>query len=144
MWCGTLALNGIIPLGKDGDWGCHAIEHVLSAHYDIAHGAGLAIITPPYMKFLYRFNPKKYMQYAVNVFGIDPAGKTDYEVGLEGIAQTKKLLKKMGAPVTLPEVGIPENKIESLAKEIVQNGPLGSYAIIGEKELIQILRDALN
>jgi len=143
MWCGTLALNGIIPLGKDGDWGCHAIEHVLSAHYDIAHGAGLAIVTPPYMKFMCQFNPEKYRRYAVNVFGIDPAGKTDYEVGLEGIAQTKKMLKKMGAHVTLAEVGIPEDKIESLANEIVHYRKIGSYSIIGEKELIQILRDAL-
>jgi alcohol dehydrogenase YqhD (iron-dependent ADH family) len=144
MWCGTLALNGIIPLGKDGDWGCHAIEHVLSAHYDIAHGAGLAIVTPPYMKFMCQFNPGKYRRYAVNVFGIDPAGKTDYEVGLEGIAQTKKMLKKMEAPVTLAEVGIPEDKIESLANEIVHYRKIGSYSIIGEKELIQILRDALS
>jgi len=143
MWCGTLALNDIIPLGKDGDWGCHAIEHVLSAHYDIPHGAGLAIITPPYMKYLCRFNPAKYKQYAVNVLGIDPDGRSDYEVGLEGIAKTKSLFKKMGAPVSLSEVGIGTEKLGLMANQVVHDGKIGNYSKIGAEELLQILKDAL-
>ena len=143
MWCGTLALNDIIPLGKDGDWGCHAIEHVLSAHYDIPHGAGLAIITPPYMKYLCRFNPAKYKQYAVNVLGIDPDGRSDYEVGLEGIAKTKALFKKMGAPVSLSEVGIGTEKPGLMANQVVHDGKIGNYSKIGAEELLQILKDAL-
>jgi alcohol dehydrogenase YqhD (iron-dependent ADH family) len=73
MWCGTLALNGLISVGKEGDWGCHAIEHVLSAHYDIAHGAGLAIIHPPYMKFMCQ-SPPKVRPLCSHVLGIDPVG----------------------------------------------------------------------
>jgi alcohol dehydrogenase len=143
MWCGTLALNDIIPLGKEGDWGCHAIEHVLSAHYDIPHGAGLAIITPPYMKYLCQFNPAKYKHYAINVFGIDPDGKSDYEAGIEGIARTKALFKKMGAPVSLSEVGIGTEKLSLMANQVVQDGKIGNYSKIGAEELLQILTDAL-
>jgi Uncharacterized oxidoreductases, Fe-dependent alcohol dehydrogenase family len=143
MWCGTMALNGIIPVGKDGDWGCHAIEHALSAHYDIAHGAGLAIITPPYMAYMCPFNPKKYRQYAVNVLGIDPAGKTDREVGLAGIAQTKALFKKMGAPVSLGEVSIPAEALPQLAHEIFLGRKVGSYDVLGEPQLLQVLQAAL-
>jgi hypothetical protein len=143
MWCGTLALNDIIPLGKEGDWGCHAIEHVLSAHYDIPHGAGLAIITPPYMKYLCQFDPGKYKQYAINVLGIDPDGRSDYEVGLEGIAKTKALFKKMGAPVSLSEVGIGTEKLSLMGNQIVQGGKIGNYSKIGAEELLQILKDAL-
>jgi alcohol dehydrogenase YqhD (iron-dependent ADH family) len=143
MWCGTMALNGIIPVGKEGDWGCHAIEHVLSAHYDIAHGAGLAIVHPPYMKYLCQFNPKKYARYAVNVLGIDPAGRSDYEVGLEGIARTKALFKQMGAPVSLAEVGIGPEKLELMAEQMVAMRPLGNYSRIGKEELLQILKEAL-
>ncbi len=142
MWCGTLALCQIIPLGKEGDWGCHAIEHVISAHYDIPHGAGLAIITPAYMKYLCQFNPKKYKNYAVNVFGIDPAGKTDHEVALEGIAQTKTMLKKMGNPVSFSEVGINDEKFDQMIKEILKGGKLGNYARIGYDELRSIFEDA--
>jgi hypothetical protein len=143
MWCGTLALNDIIPLGKEGDWGCHAIEHVLSAHYDIAHGAGLAIITPPYMKYMCQFHPQKYKQYAINVLGIDPQGKSDDVVGMEGIAKTKSLFKQMGAPIALSEVGIGVEKLELMAHEIVQNGKIGNYSKIGAEELLQILKEAL-
>jgi hypothetical protein len=143
MWCGTLALNDIIPLGKEGDWGCHAIEHVLSAHYDIAHGAGLAIITPPFMKYMCQFHPQKYKQYAINVLGIDPQGKSDDVVGMEGIAKTKSLFKQMGAPIALSEVGIGVEKLELMAHEIVQNGKIGNYSKIGAEELLQILKEAL-
>jgi alcohol dehydrogenase YqhD (iron-dependent ADH family) len=143
MWCGTLALNDIIPLGKEGDWGCHAIEHVLSAHYDIPHGAGLAIVTPPYMKYLCQFNPGKYKQYAVNVLGIAPDGRSDGDVGMEGIAKTKALFKKMGAPVSLNEVGIGTEKLGLMANQVVQDGKIGNYSKIGAEELLQILKDAL-
>jgi alcohol dehydrogenase YqhD (iron-dependent ADH family) len=143
MWCGTLALNDIIPLGKEGDWGCHAIEHVLSAHYDIPHGAGLAIVTPPYMEYLCRFNPAKYKQYAVNVLGIAPDGRSDYEVGMEGIAKTKALFKKMGAPVSLREVGIGTEKLSLMANQVVQDGKIGNYSKIGAEELVEILKEAL-
>ena len=143
MWCGTLALNDIIPLGKEGDWGCHRIEHVLSAHYDIAHGAGLAIITPPYMKYMCQFHPQKYKQYAVTLLDIDPKGKSDYEVGMEGIAKTKSLFKQIGAPITLSEVGIGAEKLDRMAIEVVQNGKIGNYSKIGAEELLQILKEAL-
>jgi len=143
MWCGTMALNTIIPVGKEGDWGCHNIEHVLSAHYDIAHGAGLAIVTPPYMKYLCQFHPAKYRQYAVNVLGIEAKGRPDYEVGIEGIERTKALFKQMGAPVSLHEVGIDSEKLDLMAGQIVQHGPQGNYAKIGKKELLEILNECL-
>jgi hypothetical protein len=142
MWAGTLALNDMIGLGKEGDWGCHSIEHALSAHYDIAHGAGLAIITPAYMKYMCKFNPKKYAQYAVNVLGVDRKGRPDFEVGLEGIEKTKLLLKKMGAPTSLAEVGIGDEKLAQLADQIVRDGKIGNYAKLGADELLSILKDA--
>lgn len=143
MWCGTMALNNIIQCGKDGDWACHAIEHCLSAHYDIAHGEGLAIVMPPYMKYMSQFNPKKYKQYAINVFGVSPVGKTDQEVAYEGISLTKAILKRMGAPVSLGEVGIGDEKLEQMAREITKDGKIGAYTKIGADVLLNILREAL-
>ena len=143
MWCGTMALCDIVQLGMQGDWGCHAIEHVISAHYDIAHGAGLAIITPAYMKFLCHAHPAKYRQYAVNVFGINPAGRADLEVGLEGIARTKEMFAKIGAPVSLRQVGIGDEKLDQMADEMLAGGTLGNYAKIGKPELMGILKDML-
>jgi alcohol dehydrogenase YqhD (iron-dependent ADH family) len=143
MWCGTLALNDLIPLGKEGDWGCHTIEHVLSAHYDIPHGAGLAIVTPPYLKHLCQFHPAKFRQYAVNVLGIDPTGKSNLEAGAEGIAKTKSLFQEMGAPVSLSEVGIGSEKFEQLVKESLKDGELGNYAKVDSGALLSILKEAL-
>ncbi len=143
MWCSTMALNGTLQTGKEGDWGCHAIEHVLSAHYDIAHGAGLAIVHPPYMKYMLQFNPKKYARYAVNVLGVDPAGRSDYEIGLEGIEKTKVLFKQLGAPVALSEVGIGPEKLDLMAEQMVAMRPLGNYHRIGKEELLGILKEAL-
>jgi alcohol dehydrogenase YqhD (iron-dependent ADH family) len=92
---------------------------------------------------LCRFNPAKYKRYAVNVFGIAPNGKSDYEVGMEGIARTKALFKKMGAPVSLSEVGIGTEKLGLMANQVVQDGKIGNYSKIGAEELLQILTDAL-
>ena len=115
----------------------------MSAYYDIPHGAGLAIVTPPYMKYMCQFNPRKYKRYAVNVLGIDPQGKSDYEVGMEGIAETKSFFKQIGAPVSLSEVGIGSEKLNLMAEQMVRNGKLGNYTKIGVNELLPILQDAL-
>jgi len=115
----------------------------LSAHYDIAHGAGLAIVIPPYMKHICQVHPSKYRQYGVNVLGIDPAGRSDFEVGMEAVAKTKELFRRMGAPVSLGEVGIGPEKLEMMAGQMVKDGPLGSYASIAKGEMLKILQEAL-
>jgi hypothetical protein len=95
------------------------------------------------MKYMCRFNPGKYKQYAVNVLGMAPDGRSDYEVGMEGIAKTKALFKKMGAPVSLNEVGIGTEKLGLMANQVVQDGKIGNYSKIGAEELLQILKEAL-
>lgn len=143
MWCGTLALNYILSRGKEGDWSMHGIEHCLSAHYDIAHGAGLSIIMAPYMKKMCAFNPAKYRQYAINVFNVNPKGKTDEQIAHEGIELTKNLLSRIGCPVSLAEVDIDEEKLEQMAEEITQDGDIGGYGKIGKEELLKILEESL-
>ena len=95
------------------------------------------------MEYLCQFNPARYKQYAVNVLGITPDGKSDYQVGMEGIAKTRSLFKKMGAPVSLSEVGIGTEKLGLMANQVVQDGKIGNYSKIGAEELLQILKDAL-
>ena len=71
MWAGTLAHNGLVGTGRIGDWASHAIEHELSAMYDVAHGAGLAVVFPAWMKYVYKHNVNRFAQFAVNVFNVD-------------------------------------------------------------------------
>lgn len=106
MWDGSMALNGITKLSKGQDWETHQIEHAMSAFFDIPHGAGLAVVHPNFMRYTYKYAPEKYVRYAVNVWGIDPTGKTDDEIAMEGIRATHEYFKSIGAPTTLAEVGI--------------------------------------
>lgn len=106
MWDGSMALNGITKLSKGQDWETHQIEHAMSAFFDIPHGAGLAVVHPNFMRYTYKYAPEKYVRYAVNVWGVDPAGKSEDEICMEGIRATHDYFKQIGAPTTLGEVGI--------------------------------------
>ena len=115
MWASTFALCGMLNNGKKTDWASHNIEHPLSAIFDVAHGAGLAVVHPNYMKYFCAYAPERYARYAVQVWGVDPAGKTTLAVAQEGIQRTRDFFNEIGAPATLGDLGIPESAIEDLA-----------------------------
>ena len=85
LYAGTIALNGTLQVGYQGDWASHNIEHAVSAVYDIPHGGGLAILFPNWMKHVLPENVERFKQLAVRVFAVDPQGKTAEEIALEGI-----------------------------------------------------------
>ena len=143
MWCGTMALNNIVGLGKQGDWATHGMEHELSAAYDIAHGAGLAILSPQWMSNVVDAGPSKFRQFAERVWNVHSKGKTDKEVALEGIHKTKAFFKSIGAPVSLKDAGIDDKRIPEMAKKSVRNGPIGAYKRLNEKDVEAILRSCL-
>lgn len=141
MWCSTMALNGIIGLGKEQDWNSHQIEHALSAIYDIAHGAGLAIIFPNWMKYVYKKAIGKFKRYAIAIWNVDIANKTDEEIALEGINKTREYFSKIGAPVTLREVNIPKEDIEKIVENVILTGE-GSYLKPTKEDVKNILFSA--
>lgn len=142
MWCSTMALNGIIGLGKEQDWNSHQIEHALSGIYDIAHGAGLAIVFPNWMKYVYKNSINKFKKYAVNIWNVDTKNKTEEEIALEGINKTKEYFSKVGAPVTLSEVNIPESDIDKIVETVILTGE-GSYLKIDKEDIKNILISAI-
>ena len=139
MWDSTMALNGIIEVGKDEDWMAHKIEHALSAFYDIPHGAGLAVCQVPYLDYICEEAPEKFARYAVRIMGCDPTGKTDTELAHEGLAGTKEYFRRIGAPVTLREVGIPEEAIPAIAAKTLLIP--GSYKRLQTEDVEKILRN---
>ncbi|THF73724.1 iron-containing alcohol dehydrogenase [Cohnella fermenti] len=144
MLCGTYALNGgMISVGMDQDWASHDIEHELSAVYDIAHGAGLSIVYPNWMKYVYRERLDRFAQFAVRVWDIDPSGKTEEELALAGIQATRDFFRSLGAPSTLTEVGIGEDRIEEMAAKSVSFGPLGHFKKLGQEDVAAIYRLSL-
>ncbi|WP_239615657.1 iron-containing alcohol dehydrogenase [Cohnella mopanensis] len=143
LLAGTFALNGTLPNGVTTDWASHGIEHEVSAIYDIAHGAGLAIIFPNWMKHVYKERVSKFVQYAVRVWNVDPTGKTDNEIALAGIAATRAYFTRIGAPTTLGELGINDENIDRMAEEATQFGPIGTFKQLSKDDVVQILTASL-
>lgn len=143
LWSGTLALNGSLSCGKAGDWATHMIEHEVSAIYDIPHGAGLAILFPNWMRHVWRANPAKFVNYAVNVWGIDPAGKSEEEIALAGITATREFFNRLNAPATLAHYGIGAERIAEMASKCTRHGAAGKFKALAQSDVEAILRTSL-
>ena len=142
MWAGTVALNGLLELGKDGDWATHMIEHELSAKYDITHGVGLAILTPSWMKkVIDKENCAKFAAYGRNVWGITE--KDDMKAGLKAIEKTADFFKSLGLPQKLSEIGIDDSKFEEMAASALKNSRIGTFKELNKKDIVEIYRMSL-
>lgn len=123
MWASEWAINGFIACGKPGPWPAHSIEHQLSAHYDVTHGHGLAIIVPVLMEYI--LNEKsleRFVSYGTAVFDID-CSKPDMEIAREAIDKTRRLFEEMGLSQTLRSIGIPDqSKFDLMAQDAASEG----------------------
>ena len=140
MWAGTLAHNDICGAGRVQDWASHGIEHELSALYDCAHGAGLAVVMPAWMTYVHAADDARFARFARNVFG---AGKDepDEKAALSGIAAFRRWLKSLGLPLTFAELGAKEEDIPLLVRTLNLNGnALGGFKPIYEKDVEVIYR----
>lgn len=117
------------------------IEHSLSGFYDIPHGAGLAIVFPNWMRYVRHTCLDKFVRFAKNVWHVDCTGKTDDEIALAGIQTVQDYFKKIGAPTTLTEVGIPAERIPEIAAK-VELTP-GGYAPLTHEDVVEILKMAI-
>lgn len=140
-WCeigfsGTIAHNGLVGMGRDQDWACHMLEHELSAIYDVAHGAGLAVLTPAWMQYVYKTNINMFVQFAVNVMGVHGSFRDLEAIAQEGIKRLRELFQQLGLPSTLRELGIDGEKLELMAKKATGTAyGLSDHPIGGLKKL---------
>jgi alcohol dehydrogenase YqhD (iron-dependent ADH family) len=128
---GYMAHNGLLGLGRAEDWASHKIEHELSARYDVAHGAGLAVIYPAWMNYVYSDNIPMFAQFAVKVMGVEGGFRPLADLALEGIARLKKFFASLGLPVSLRELGINGDHFQTMAQlatwfDSGQERPLGN------------------
>jgi len=140
MWASSWAINDMLSYGKGGPWSVHPMEHQLSAFFDITHGVGLAILTPPWMEYVLSDETVgKFAEYGVNVFGIDP--KLDqYEIAKAAIAATRQVFVDLGIPMRLSEVGITEDKLEIMAEKSAVGIPDGAYVPLTAKDVLNIYK----
>ncbi|MCM3797919.1 iron-containing alcohol dehydrogenase [Caldibacillus thermoamylovorans] len=143
LYCGTMALNGMVQMGFRGDWATHNLEHAVSAVYDIPHGGGLAILFPNWMKHNLYVKPERFKQLAVRVFGVDPTGKADEQVGLEGIEKLREFWNSIGAPSRLSDYGIDDSKIDLLVDRAMKNGEYGNFTRLNAEDTEAIYRASL-
>ena len=146
MWTGCLAHNTLFQTGRVGDWASHKLEHELSALYDIAHGAGLAIVFPAWMKYvLPRGGAKKLAQFAVRVFDVPEDFGTAEEIAAEGIARLEAFYRSLGLTTTLGENGIGAQDFDRMAQRAVAlaGGTLGFFLPLKAEDCKAIYQLAL-
>ncbi|MBI9072474.1 MAG: iron-containing alcohol dehydrogenase [Melioribacteraceae bacterium] len=141
-WSATMALNGVVGAGKSGgDWATHQMEHSVSAYFDIAHGAGLAIIFPAWMKYVSRANPSKFVRFAEKIFGITDG--TDLEKADKMIEMLQDYYKLLGAPISLTEVGVKKGDLDKLTENAALSAPMGNYKKLEKEDIRKIYELAL-
>lgn len=140
MWSSTLAMNPIMGLSKKQDWEVHMIEHQLGAYTDCAHGMGLAAISLPYYRYIYKFGLDKFVRFAKQVWGVDETGKTKEEVALEGIDALEKFAIECGIVTSIKELGATEEMLPLIANSTVLLN--GGYKVLTAEEVLEILKTA--
>ena len=140
MWAGTLAHNDICGAGRVQDWASHGIEHELSALYDCAHGAGLAVVMPAWMTYVHATDDARFARFARNVFGVG-TGARDADAALAGIAAFRSWLKSLGLPLTFAELGARAEDIPLLVKTLNLSGnTLGGFRPLDEADVAAVYR----
>lgn len=148
QWASIVALNGWVQAGVHMVPPVHMIEHALSAHHDITHGAGLAIVNPAWMRFAAKSRPQRFAQFAERVFGLAPAGKDALTLAREGIDAYVDFLREIGCPTRLSDVGIGDELFEQYARDAVlvvrdEEGRLLGRPPMSKDDIVEVLRSAL-
>lgn len=146
-WCqiglaGTFAHSGYFGLGREEDWACHAIEHEISGWNEhIVHGCGLAVVIPSWMRYVARFAPKRFVDFAVRVMEVEPQADDAATIAL-GIAKFTGWLQTLGMPTTMAALGAAECPIEALARHCCRKGPVGHLKALAADDVEAILTGA--
>ena len=139
MWTSSWAINGFVAAGKANDWSCHPMEHELSAIYDITHGLGLAILTPRWLEYcLDETRLFRYVQFGVNVFGIDPSLEP-MEIAKESIKRLSDFFfNDLGLQKNFNEVGIKKETFAEMAQKACRDGNINGFKTLGPEDVERI------
>ncbi|MHB9056578.1 MAG: iron-containing alcohol dehydrogenase [Paludibacteraceae bacterium] len=135
MWAGMVAHNDICGVGRVQDWGTHQLEHELSALYDVAHGAGLAVMFPAWMKYTLKHDVMRFAQLAVRVFGCQMDFQNPERTAKEGINKFELFLKSIGMPVRFKELGAKTEDIPTLIEMLkMDTRPVGNFVRLTKQD----------
>lgn len=141
MWTATWALNTLIAQGKSTDWMVHMIGQSIGAYTDATHGMTLAAVSLPYYRHICPHGLKKFCRFAVNVWNVDAAGKTEEEVAAEGLSRMESWMKEIGLVMNITQLGVREEMLEGIADGtfIMQGG----YHVLTHDEIVEILKESM-
>ena len=143
MWAGTVAHTNIVGVGRSQDWNSHNIEHELSGFYDVAHGAGLAVIMPSWMEYVMPHNPMRFAQMATRVFGCEMNFECPQTTAMEGIRCFRRFLKELGLPINFEELGAKEEDIPALVEKFgIGEGKTGGFMPLSAEDISNIYKIA--
>lgn len=144
MWAGMLAHNNVCGVGRVQDWASHHIEHELSALYDVTHGAGLAVVTPLWMRHVAEVNPDKLFSFAVRVWDIPPCEDNPHETIMKGIEAFERFLKDLGMPSSFEEIGAKKEDIPLMVDKLFRAKETeGNYVKLTRDDVLHIYESAV-
>lgn len=141
MWAATWALNTLVSRGKSTDWMVHMLGQSVGAYTNATHGMTLAAVSLPYYRHILPYGLQKFKRFAINVWDVDSAGKTDEQTAQEGLAAMEKWMRELGLVMNISELGATENMVEGIA-----DGTLimpGGYKVLNHEEIVAILNESL-
>ena len=143
FWASAMAENGMLKAGKSHtDFQAHWIEHQLGAYTDCNHGLGLAVIHPRLYRHIYQEAPEQFARWAVEVWGVDAAGKSAEETALAGIEALEAFIAEVGLPRTFPEMGIADDACFRAVADSAK-GSHGCAKALDADEIYQILEGCM-
>lgn len=141
MWAATWALNTLVSRGKTTDWMVHMLGQAVGAYTNATHGMTLAAVSLPYYRHIMPYGLQKFKQFAVNVWGVNPDGKTDEQIANEGLEAMESWMKELGLVMNITELGANADMIEGIADAtLVMNG---GYKVLTRDEIVEIFKECL-
>lgn len=140
MWTATWALNTFVAKGKTTDWMVHMIGQAVGAYTDATHGMTLSAVSMAYYRHIMPYGLEKFKRFAVNVWGINPEGKTDAETAELGLSEMEKWMKDMGLVMRLRDLGVTEDMFDKIAEStfIMKGG----YKELDKDEIVKVLKES--
>lgn len=140
MWTATWALNTVVAKGKTTDWMVHMLGQAVAAHTDATHGMTLAAVSMPYYRYIMKYGLAKFVRYAVNVWGVNGAGKSDEEIAKEGLSAMEAWMKKIGLVMNISELGAVPKMIDGMMKSTIVMD--GGYKVLDENDIRTVLTES--
>lgn len=141
MWIATWALNTLVAKGKSTDWEVHMIGQAVGAYTDATHGMTLSAVSLPYYRHIMPYGLAKFKRYAVNVWDVNPDGKSDEQIAEEGLKRMEEYMREIGLVMSIKELGATEDMIEGIADATFIL--TGGYKTLTKPEVIEILKQSM-